>query len=459
MDGENIQERQFDPAVGGGVDRDKLKDSDFVIPGERKFPVVKPGDVSDAVSSFGRSKGVDFDTFKRNMIALCKRKGKAFMDALPDEWKKDMNMESTAPAKAGVFVESIDLTEATFDRENRVLNNVILISAGRSKNGRQYDESVLQTAAPVFEGTKSYANHPSKADIKAGQERSIRDLTGWYTEVRFEKGALRANRHFVGTQAGIDAMAVAEAIVSGGAPSTLAGLSINAVGAGKTDKDANGEFLRVESITAAMSVDDVASPAAGGMYLAASVGDELMNAWLESMDFQQFVEARPDFVERLKKEWKTVRLEDATKQSLAEADQKVKVANDKTEEAQQTLKEAQTTVQGFDKAIAKLAEENTQLRRELVLERMLAKVKLPDLYMEDLRTRLPRTPEKDWVGMIETEQSKARRSGPPSKVPVTGAGYQEAKPPERVVTVNESLAPLPNEDVKTWMERIERLNK
>ena len=79
------------PEVGGGVDVDKLKDSDFALPKERKFPVSIPKDVGDAVSSWGRYKGkTSFATFKKNLTALAKRKGKKFVAALPKEWKDKM---------------------------------------------------------------------------------------------------------------------------------------------------------------------------------------------------------------------------------------------------------------------------------------------------------------------------------------------------------------------------------
>ena len=75
--------------VGGGVDRDKLERGDFVFGDERAFPVVTPGDVSDAVSSWGRYKGShSFEEFKRRLTALCKRKGQSFLAALPDSWKE-----------------------------------------------------------------------------------------------------------------------------------------------------------------------------------------------------------------------------------------------------------------------------------------------------------------------------------------------------------------------------------
>ena len=46
--------RDFDANVGGGVDRDKIPDEDFAGK-HRSFPIVKAGDVSDALQSLGRA--------------------------------------------------------------------------------------------------------------------------------------------------------------------------------------------------------------------------------------------------------------------------------------------------------------------------------------------------------------------------------------------------------------------
>lgn len=88
--GEDVAKRDFDPDTGGGVDRDTLKAGDFVFPDERVFPVVTPGDVTDAVSSWGRYKGPkSFATFKSKLTALAERKGPKFTAELPDSWDGD----------------------------------------------------------------------------------------------------------------------------------------------------------------------------------------------------------------------------------------------------------------------------------------------------------------------------------------------------------------------------------
>lgn len=90
---DHTQKKDVRPEVGGGVDVDKLKDSDFVLPKERAFPIVTAKDVKDAVSSWGRYKGKSsFETFKKNLTALAKRKG--FSSSLPKEWMKKDSKKS-----------------------------------------------------------------------------------------------------------------------------------------------------------------------------------------------------------------------------------------------------------------------------------------------------------------------------------------------------------------------------
>jgi arsenate reductase-like glutaredoxin family protein len=359
--------------------------------------------------------------------------------------------------KTSILSESIDLTEAQLDSDERVIKGVVLIRAGMSKNRRYYGEDVLKAAAPIFEAAKAYANHPSKAETKDRPERSIRDITGFYKNVIFENGAVRADRYFTRNQAGQDAWALAEDIISGRAPASLAGLSINAVGTGKVDKFEDGEALRVESITGALSIDDVSQPAAAGSYVfTASNGDELTTQLIASLSFEEWFESHPEYTERLKKEWKTVRLEETTKQALADADQKVKAAQAEAGQAQQALSEAQTEVKTLTEANAMLAEANTLLRRKLAIEEALRGAGLPAVYANDLRERLPQMPPDKWQEAIETERSKAKRAGATAKVPVTGAGVREVVG-QPVIAMSESLEPLPHEDIRTWQERISRI--
>jgi hypothetical protein len=74
----------------GGKKRSNLKDSDFLFPKDRSFPIVSPQDVKDAISNFGRMKStMSYDTFIKKLYNFAKKKGKAFIDAIPESTKKE----------------------------------------------------------------------------------------------------------------------------------------------------------------------------------------------------------------------------------------------------------------------------------------------------------------------------------------------------------------------------------
>ncbi len=83
-----LGKRNFDTSVGGGTDRDKIPAEDFAGK-DRSFPIVTPGDVSDAASSIGRAGSDNYssDQLKANIIRIARRKGSAFVAELPEAWK------------------------------------------------------------------------------------------------------------------------------------------------------------------------------------------------------------------------------------------------------------------------------------------------------------------------------------------------------------------------------------
>lgn len=83
-----ITRKEFRANVGGGIQSSDIKKGDYVFPETSNFPIITPKDVKDAVSSWGRYKGTEtFDSFKEGLTRICKRKGQAFVKALPDSWK------------------------------------------------------------------------------------------------------------------------------------------------------------------------------------------------------------------------------------------------------------------------------------------------------------------------------------------------------------------------------------
>ena len=108
---DTAEKRQMDPNVGGGVDRDKIPSADFAGR-DRSFPIVTPGDVSDAASSIGRAGASNYssDQLKRNIIRIARRKGDAFVAQLPDSWKSEL-AKFDEPDEAKANAEAADENE------------------------------------------------------------------------------------------------------------------------------------------------------------------------------------------------------------------------------------------------------------------------------------------------------------------------------------------------------------
>jgi vacuolar-type H+-ATPase subunit I/STV1 len=128
-----------------GKKRSDLKDSDFLYPQERSFPIVTPKDVKDAVSSFGRSKGKDFEDFKRRLVRKARSKGAEFVSALPDTIKEQFKIKANAE-------ESIEeLREEYVSKAKEVIRE--LLSAANKVAAFLEDETYHDkaTEAWVFE--------------------------------------------------------------------------------------------------------------------------------------------------------------------------------------------------------------------------------------------------------------------------------------------------------------------
>lgn len=78
-----------------GTKRSELKDSDFLFPETRSFPIVTPQDIPDAISNFGRMKGnMSYDAFLKKLYQMAKRKGPEFVAALPEASKQQLGLKS-----------------------------------------------------------------------------------------------------------------------------------------------------------------------------------------------------------------------------------------------------------------------------------------------------------------------------------------------------------------------------
>src|SRR5206468_9911307 len=103
-----------------------------------------------------------------------------------------------------------------------------------------------------------------------------------------------------------------ESIKSGN--DSLIQLSSNAIGQTVIGEAEGQKAIVVESIVGVNSVDLVTTGAAGGTFqgaLLASDGDSLTRELLAAMTFEEWREARPAFMARLRKEMQTTRDEAA----------------------------------------------------------------------------------------------------------------------------------------------------
>ena len=77
-----------------GKKRSELKDSDFLFPETRLFPIVSPQDVKDAISNFGRYGGkMSYQAFLKRLYEFAKKKGAEFVNALPEASKEKLNIK------------------------------------------------------------------------------------------------------------------------------------------------------------------------------------------------------------------------------------------------------------------------------------------------------------------------------------------------------------------------------
>jgi len=93
-----------------GTKRSDLKDSDFLFPETRSFPIVTPRDIPDAISNFGRMKGpMSYDAFLQKLYKMAKRKGPEFVAALPQATKDKLGLKSQAEDGDFTKIEEIEV--------------------------------------------------------------------------------------------------------------------------------------------------------------------------------------------------------------------------------------------------------------------------------------------------------------------------------------------------------------
>lgn len=173
------------------------------------------------------------------------------------------NAPVVTPAPLDEAAALVELLEAKDGTPTGSAWDVTVIKAGDSKSRRRYPAEVLRRALGLFEGAKVFADHPSRDELRARPERSVRDVIGWLAEARWDGAgqAIKATLHLT-EAAGVLRQALVDAWQRG--KTDLLGLSIN-VGADVLESSERGQRWQiVQQITHVGSVDLVTTPAAGG---------------------------------------------------------------------------------------------------------------------------------------------------------------------------------------------------
>lgn len=176
----------------------------------------------------------------------------------------DDNVEAVATTTERVELDaSARVLEARGkdDKGHRIFR-VRIIAPGDSKNGRRYPESVLKAAVPLYEGSKSYDQHRSEAEMNSG---TVRGLAGYFTDVSYNAG-VEADFHVFPSRVDIAEALDATLALAAKNPDAepLVGFSHDVYGTFRSITENGRHINEAVSIDAVNSADVVGHPAAGG---------------------------------------------------------------------------------------------------------------------------------------------------------------------------------------------------
>lgn len=138
---------------------------------------------------------------------------------------------------------------------------VRIIACGDSKNGRRYTESVLRTAAPMYEGARAYDHHRTEAELRSS---TIAGLVGVYRNVEAAADGIYADLQLLpSAKHAAEALDASLANEQAGRP-PLIGVSHDVHARYRTITSGRRRMQEATEITKVNSADLVADPAAGG---------------------------------------------------------------------------------------------------------------------------------------------------------------------------------------------------
>lgn len=349
--------------------------------------------------------------------------------------------------------------------------DVVIISEGlgNSRDKHFYTKQALQEAvtAGVFDGAQCYADHPTKLEESNRPERSVRDLIGYFSNVKFLEvggkaqisGTLKVNEGD-SFAAYWDLLKEAVAYSKKFPTKDYVGISINADGVTHPANMAEGMVNMVDRITGVFSSDVVTKPGRGGKVLnlresvtdlleAYENGEDDMRCIVEALSemrkrfsddeavntkygeaMDQIIDkmmkvhsqedlkvASPDQPQKSEGEGQPVKDNPPAKEEEMEGDQMYEAMKKKYKEGK--LSEG-------EKAMFEMLEEEKQARRltesAALLEKKLRDCKLPEATVGDLKETLIGKSPEHMDKMIEARKNlvtnllEGRTSGNPASV-------------------------------------------
>ena len=161
---------------------------------------------------------------------------------------------------------------------------VVIIRPGLSENGLEYRPDVLRDSVRLWEGASAFLDHPTAIDMSRAGGRSVRDLAGYYSSVRYKDsvGVTATLTLLDGTQAGDSAVdlvnQVLETRVAGEAGPNV-GISADMIVRKRPlGQMTNGKTMwEVQEVMKVNSADIVVNPSAGGYFDRALEAEEVEN--------------------------------------------------------------------------------------------------------------------------------------------------------------------------------------
>ena len=197
----------------GGKTRSELKDSDFLDPTRRSFPVVTCQNVKDAVSTWGLYKGkMSFETFKTRLTKKAKKLG--CESALPAKWKNGESKSTTNSAKGDnkssqMRIENVVDTIMDTQEVEKLIEEALAASKSKKLDGEAVAKSISQVIIDEIRKeserlAEQKENEQAEAANKAQEAQdeldnlksSVERLTQKLGDVEAEKASIEAQATF-----------------------------------------------------------------------------------------------------------------------------------------------------------------------------------------------------------------------------------------------------------------------